>query len=344
MTFKVRVYIIDIMRRYQLRPFTLSPADTEVRNLEKRYLPSWPFWGAALWMVLAGLLGHCPSWLALVTVMALAVFLGLLADRRRRRIRRLERELRDMGQALEQEKADTLRREKELKAEQLKHEEQLRSAISHELRMPLSIIQGYTELLGRDDLEREQRQEYLDKILQRTKFINDTLVRHMLNSRERAMSSPDVQRLDLVALVQQITTDLSNVLANKGISIQYVSAREELWVKADGDLLGKIFYNLAENAAKYMGREGLIVIRLSCAGNQAQVIFQDDGMGLAEEETGRIFDLSFQGSNRKEGQGHGLYLVKRSIQAQGGDVSAFSRPGQGMTISFTLPLAETADS
>lgn len=322
----------------------MSPADAEVRNLEKRYLPSWPFWGAALWMVLAGLVGHCPVWLALVVPAALAVFLGLLADRRKRGIRRLERTLRDMEQAREREQTDAVRREKEQKAEQLKQEEQLRSAISHELRMPLSIIQGYTELLSRDDLEREQRQEYLDKILQRTKFINDTLARHMLNSRERAMSSPDVQRLDLVALVQQLTADLSNVLGNKGISIQYVSTQEKLWVRADGDLLGKIFYNLAENAGKYMGREGLIVIRLSCVGDQAQVIFQDDGMGLAEEETGRIFDLSFQGSNRKEGQGHGLYLVKRSIQAQGGDVSAFSRPGQGMTISFTLPLAEGAHS
>lgn len=295
-------------------------------------------------MVLTGLIGHCPVWLALIVPAAAAIALGLLADYRARKIRQLERDLKALGEDLEQEKLRSIQREKELKAEQLKREEQLRSAISHELRMPLSIIQGYTELLTRDDLERAQRQEYLDKILQRTKFINDTLARHMLNSRERAISSPDCHQMDLVALTRQITLDLSNVLGNKGIGIQCVSTQDELWVKADRDLLGKIFYNLAENAGKYMGREGLIVIRLSQVGDQAQVIFQDDGMGLAEDETGRIFDLSYQGSNRRGGQGHGLYLVKRSIQAQGGDVSASSRPGQGMTITFTLPLADSGPS
>ena len=74
----------------------------------------------------------------------------------------------------------------------------------------------------------------------------------------------------------------------------------------------------------------------------AQVVVQDDGLGLDAEETSHIFELDFQGSNRVPGQGHGhgLYLVKRAVEGQGGTISASSRPGCGMTLRFTLPLAD----
>lgn len=306
-------------------------------------MPGWFLLALALLTAVLGLSGVCPAPVAIGICAGMALCLWMLSAVRWRQIKCQQETLRIQQEDLSNTKAQAAAREQELNEAQVEEETRLRSTISHQLRMPLSIIQGYAELLLQDDIGQEQRQEYVEKILQRTKSMNDVLSHQMLASQERALNSPESNRLDLVSLVEQIVKDLSNTMANRGIVIQSLSTQEHLWVQADPNALGKIFYNLAENAGKYMGREGLITVRITQPGRQAQVVFQDDGMGLAEEETAHIFDLNYQGSNGKEGQGHGLYLVKRSILAQGGTISASSRPGQGMSITFTLPLAEVED-
>ena len=302
-------------------------------------IAGWIFLASALIAGVLGLWGVCPAPVALGIAAGMALCLWLLADLRRRQIQHQQETLQRQQEELHSSREEAAAREQALKEAQLEQETRLRSTISHQLRMPLSIIQGYAELLVREDIGAEQRQEYVTKILQRTKSMNDVLGQQMLACQERSFSSPACTRLDLVELVEQIVKDLSGTMANRGIGIQCLSTQEQLWVEADPNVLGRIFYNLAENAGKYMGREGLVTIRISQLDQQAQVVFQDDGMGLAEEETAHIFDLNYQGSNRKGGQGHGLYLVRRAVMAQGGTIWASSRPGQGMSITFTLPLA-----
>ena len=73
------------------------------------------------------------------------------------------------------------------------------------------------------------------------------------------------------------------------------------------------------------------------------IIVRDDGMGLPESEVSRIFDAHYRGSNTTpgSGSGYGLFLVKQAVEAQGGSVTAASRPGRGMSVTFTLPLVQT---
>ena len=86
-----------------------------------------------------------------------------------------------------------------------------------------------------------------------------------------------------------------------------------------------------------MGRDGLITIRLSPDEEEVKVLFKDDGLGLPQEETEHIFERSYQGTNKTEGHGHGLYMVKSIIEAHSGDVYAESQEGRGMAIYITLP-------
>ena len=109
-------------------------------------------------------------------------------------------------------------------------------------------------------------------------------------------------------------------------------------MRADTYLLNRVLFNLLENALKYMGRPGVITIRILRQGDSASLLVQDDGLGLPAKETAHIFEPNYQGSNHVGGQGYGLYLVRRAIEGHGGTVSAQSAPGRGLGISMTLPL------
>jgi signal transduction histidine kinase len=89
---------------------------------------------------------------------------------------------------------------------------------------------------------------------------------------------------------------------------------------------------------KYMGRSGEIEITISRSGRDVLIVFSDDGKGLNEEELNKIFDLSYQGSNSKQGSGMGLHLAKLSVSAHGGEIYAKSNENQGMKIFICLPV------
>lgn len=122
------------------------------------------------------------------------------------------------------------------------------------------------------------------------------------------------------------------------MSIQVLSQEERLPVEMDAFLLNRTLFNLLENALKYMGRPGVVTIRvLEEDGETVSIVVQDDGMGLSPEETARVFERNYQGSNGGRGEGHGLFLVKRAVEAHGGTVSAQSSPGRGMRVALKLP-------
>ena len=258
--------------------------------------------------------------------------------------------LRGRGRRAAQEQADALRAQLEaqkteaaqaLEQAERAHREEMesfRGDLSHALRMPISIIQGYAELLADGVVEDEAtRKEYLQKILQRTQDMGDALTRQLSEARTEGEIVPSPVRVDLLELARQAAADLETTALRQGIHIQVVSAEDAVWLEADPQLLTRVFFNLMENALKYMGRAGFITIRVGRDGDRVRVLVQDDGLGLDPGETRRIFERSFQGSNRAGGHGYGLYITRKIILAHGGDISASSAPGRGMGIAFTLP-------
>ena len=146
--------------------------------------------------------------------------------------------------------------------------------------------------------------------------------------------------VDLLSLIRQTVSDIETSATEQMVSVRVLSAEDQLVIRADAYLLNRALFNLLETALKYMGRPGTITIRLQKAADHAAVTVRDDGMGLSEKETERIFERSFQGSNHvaQGGSGYGLHLVKQTVEAHGGTVSAKSGVGRGMSITMTLPL------
>lgn len=229
-----------------------------------------------------------------------------------------------------------------LNAEQEKQKAKLYSEISHSLRMPISVIQGYAELLQSGTLDFAAESEYVDKIVQNTNRINDILSGRLDDNGIEDADDIEANRIELIDLVEQQLADLKSVSEEKGVALQAVYTDDEIFVKADPRQLTRIFANLVENSLKYMGRDGIITILLSKRENMANITVKDDGIGMSADEAEKIFNEGYRGSNSQnaEGSGYGLYMIKQSVIAQNGEISAESSLGQGMKITFTLPLAE----
>ena len=294
--------------------------------------------GGCLWMIELCQSGTSPvEYLGLVCTVAAAGLLAALWYTRRSHLAAQEQCRREELAALEQEHAKAL---EEMRSQNLTEMDAFRSSLSHSLRMPVAIIQGYAELLSSGVIaDPNVATEYLEKIIQRSQYMTEAISRQFSESDTVDSSKLIFSDLDLIALVRQAAADMQTAAQDQGVKIQVISSEERLPIRADTYLLNRVLFNLLENALKYMGRPGVITIRVLRQEANASILVQDDGLGLPSGEIDRIFDPHYQGSNHIGGQGYGLYLVRRAIEGHGGTVSAQSAPGRGMGISMTLPLS-----
>ena len=223
------------------------------------------------------------------------------------------------------------------------------SKTAHSLRIPISVIQGYADLLGSGLIHDENvKREYLSKIRERTEYLNTVLGQLLVEARVQADFSISVwERFDLIELLRQITEDMREAAQKLGIDIQLISDVRRLPFEGDRTRLTRAFYNILENSLKYMNAAGKITVTVSLMEDkQVFLAFKDDGAGMDREEAEHVFELNYQGSNGSHGNGMGLYLVYVTALVHHGTVSARSSPGKGMSIVFLLPQeqGEKADS
>ena len=276
------------------------------------------------------------KYLGMVCTMAAAGLLAALWSFQRHSLDAREQAHREELAALKKKHAQEL---SEMQARNQSEMEAFRSGLSHSLRMPVAIIQGYAELLSSGVIkDADVAVEYLEKISQRSQYMTEAISRQFSAADTMDSSKLTYSDLDLISLVRQAAADMETAAEDQGVRIQVISPEDHLAMRADTYLLNRVLFNLLENALKYMGRPGVITIRVLRQGDSASLLVQDDGLGLPTEETAHIFEPNYQGSNHIGGQGYGLYLVRRAIEGHGGTVSAQSAPGWGMGISMTLPL------
>jgi len=115
-------------------------------------------------------------------------------------------------------------------------------------------------------------------------------------------------------------------------------------VDADPLRVDQVLTNLVSNAIKYSPRERPVEVRVAKEDGHATISVRDQGWGITPGDQERVFDRFFRVENaltrRTGGTGLGLYLAKQLVQAMRGRLWVASRPGEGSTFSFTLPLAE----
>jgi signal transduction histidine kinase len=216
------------------------------------------------------------------------------------------------------------------------------SLISHGLRIPISVIMGYADILmGRMVADEAVRDEYLRKMCEKAAYMNELLTYSLLEMRyDTGTFSPAHKQFEIMSMLRGVADAMGETASAAGIDIRLVSEQSEIFVRGNAIGLSKVFYNIIENAFKYMGGNGSLNITVALlAEGEALIVFKDDGPGVSAEDAPRIFERNYQGANARGGDGLGLWIAKVEVESHGGRIEAKTGDGKGMGIYITLPAA-----
>ena len=226
--------------------------------------------------------------------------------------------------------------------EQVRLKRQLTQNIAHELKTPVSSIQGYLEtIVSNENLPREKMQIFLERCYAQsnrlTRLLRDISV---LTRMDEAANMIDMEKVDISLLVGNIVNEVALELEEKHIAVVN-SLRPKIQLRGNYSLLYSIFRNLMDNAIAYAGTH--IRINISCFREDENFYyfsFADTGVGVPPEHLNRLFERFYRvdkGRSRKlGGTGLGLAIVKNAVLIHGGTISAKNNPGGGLEFIFTL--------
>lgn len=220
------------------------------------------------------------------------------------------------------------------------------SMAAHELRTPLTVIRGYAELLNTeigDKLDPEHR-EHLHRLEYNASNLG-TLIDNLLNvSRiERGSYKIEPAPLDLVSLVRNVVTDLSDQANSKGQTLMFTEPQEKYpSVLADQFRITQVMSNLINNAITYTPVGESITVSIEKKDTHLAVSVKDTGIGIPKEAQSKLFTKFFRVNSVLEqgskGTGLGLFISKSIIDMHKGTINVESEIGKGSTFIFTLPI------
>jgi signal transduction histidine kinase len=228
-------------------------------------------------------------------------------------------------------------------AEELESIETLKSDfianVSHEIKTPLSVIQGYAMALQDDNLPLVQRKEYSKTIMEATQRLSALISNILkLNKLENQEIIPETKQYSLSEQLRRCALAFEDLWEHKNIALD--ADLDELIISADENMLEIVWNNLLSNAIKFTPADGHITLTLKEQGGCPVVSIKDSGCGMDRETQRRIFDKFYQGdtSHAQEGNGLGLALAKRAIELLGGTISVESEPGRGSEFRVCLKI------
>ncbi len=234
--------------------------------------------------------------------------------------------------------ADEVREER--RAERMRSE--VLATLSHELRMPLTAIQGYSSalLLDNVDWSEEKRNKFLRMIEEESENMQ-SMLKNILDS-----SLIDVDQL----IIEHQPVKLPNLARGVADEMQYRTPIHRIIVEfpdnfpilqIDPRWIKQVFRNILDNAIKYSPEGGLIVIRGEERSSDVVTMIADQGIGISPEDLIPLFERYFRvrsvASLHIPGTGLGLPIARAIVEGHGGRIWAESNLGEGTTIYFTLP-------
>ena len=217
-------------------------------------------------------------------------------------------------------------------------QEQFTSDVAHELRTPVAVTMAQCQY-ARGRLEsREEAEEALDVIHRQSAKINSIITQLLIFSRlEQGRVQLEEELLDFAEIVPSVCEDEQDKAGNR-VTIEM--QLEEVCTKGDIALISIVIQNLVGNAVKFSRDGGKVLVRTGKREGMAFVSVQDWGIGIAPEDTEKIFQRFYKcdKSRNAEGFGLGLSLSARIAQKHHGTVTVESVPGEGSTFTLLLPL------
>lgn len=225
----------------------------------------------------------------------------------------------------------------EKKREELRYQEEknkllaeMAAGLAHEIKNPLTIIQGFLQ----HSKERDYNiQPWYDLILSEVNRMNKLTVEFL------QFSKPNVslyQSHSIHECLKKVISLTESKVNRSGHQIVYTEFDPRLFIKMDIDKMVQVFVNLINNAIESMEKSGEITIRLARVENKALVEVRDRGVGIDEADLNRIFHPFF--TTKSEGTGLGLSICQKIIQDHGGTIEAAGNVNQGTLFTICFPL------
>jgi len=266
--------------------------------------------------------------------------------KRREEIEKLVNNLARSEQKIKEQLADLERAHERLK-ELDKIKDEFISITSHELRTPMTAIQGYLWMLENKGGPLNERQSRYLVRAQRGAARMLSLVNDMLDvSRiEQERLELNIREIDLLPVINDVVEELQVRAEKKKLKLVSLAGETKLpRVKADEEKVHRVLTNLLDNAVKFT-EKGSITVDAYRKGRSVQINVTDTGRGIAKGDFPRLFkkfgrlESDFVTAAEAGGTGLGLYISRALVERMRGKMSVQSEVGRGSTFSFTLPVA-----
>lgn len=239
--------------------------------------------------------------------------------------------------------ADVIERTTEEKRQAEKSKQRLMVDLSHDLKTPITSIQGYAQALVEGRVTDPERQtKYLNYIY--TKSVQVTkLIQHMLDLLK--LDSPDfilrVERLELGDQLREIIADTYGEIEQKEFQLQLQLPEEQVYAHFDPELFSSVINNLISNALAYNPEGTRIRVTVIPEDTTVRIEIADNGVGIPKELWSTIFDPFVRGDEARTtasgGTGLGLSIAKKNVEKMGGSLMLESREGEPTVFMIRIP-------
>ncbi len=215
--------------------------------------------------------------------------------------------------------------------------------LTHELKTPISSIGLASEALTDPAFDEDARKHYIGLIREENKRLG-VLVENVLRASlsESGAMRLYVQPLNLHDLVKGVVKNMAMQFHKQGVKVDLVLEASNPNLVADRIHLTNVLFNLIDNAVKYSSSEPHLVIRTAQTPDGVSLDVQDNGLGIAKEHLGKVFERLYRvptgNVHDVKGFGLGLSYVKNVVERHGGSVHIASRVGEGTTLKLLLPF------
>lgn len=247
----------------------------------------------------------------------------------------------DLGERLRMERKLNQTRRQLLQSEKLAAMGRLTSQIAHELNNPLFGIMNTLELMKTEIGPENRRRKLLDLSLQEASRLADMLKKMLSFARPDQFERVP---MNINSVIEEIALLHEKRLKENNISMEVMLDENLLRIHASKDQMRQVFLNMFANAMEAMPDGGTLRMETLSVGKFIEIILSDTGIGIAEENLGKIFDSFFTTKKHTvKGVGLGLSVCYGIIEDHGGRIRAESRPGKGTRFLITLPAIGTGN-
>ena len=215
-------------------------------------------------------------------------------------------------------------------------------SISHELRTPLTAIKGWSDTLREDGLDdRELAVKGLEVISGETDRLSGMVEELLDFSRiQQTMKVTAFEKVDIFAEVEEVVFLFKDRANREGLKLHCVFQEELPPINGDKARLRQVFSNILDNAIKYSRENGTIRVEAALVDDMVQLVFSDDGIGIAPDALPNVKNKFYRANNHKPGSGIGLAVADEIIHAHNGELEIESSINKGTVVTITLPVAK----